>query len=58
MWLARHFSGFGLSIEDVDQLTPEQTDALRRVGRQLLKAEQDERVAHTRVIARAAGMRL
>jgi hypothetical protein len=58
MWLARHFAGLGLSVEDVDQLTPEQTDQLRRVGARLLKAESEERVAHTRVIARAAGMRL
>jgi hypothetical protein len=58
MWLARYFPGLGLSVDDVDDLTPEQTDQLRKVGRKLLNSEADERLAHTRVIAAAAGIRL
>jgi hypothetical protein len=58
MWLARYFPGLHFSVRDVDQLTPEEAGALHRVGLKLLKGEAEERFAHTRAIAMAAGLRL
>jgi hypothetical protein len=58
MWLAHHFPGLALDVDAVWHHTPEQTDAMRRAGRELLEAEAEERLAHTKVIARAAGMRM
>lgn len=57
MWLAHHFPGLHLTLEDVDQMTPEATTALRQAGNQLLKVEFEERWAHTKAIARAAASR-
>lgn len=54
MWLARHFPGLHLRPDDVAQMTPEETAAMRRVGRKILEGEADERIAHTKVIAQAA----
>lgn len=54
MWLARYFPGLHLGVDDVDQLTPEQTTAMRTVGGKLLKNELEERITFTKVLARAA----
>ncbi len=58
MWLAHHFPGLSLRPEDVDQLTPERTEMMRKVGEKILSDESKERLAHTKVIARAAGMKV
>lgn len=58
LWLARHFPGLRLGVDDVGRMLPEETRALQRVGQKLLKGEADERLAHTKVIAMACGARL
>lgn len=59
MWLARYFPGLGYRPEDVDELNPELTGAMRKVGRKLLDGEADERWAHTKILAKAsAGVRI
>lgn len=54
MYAARYFPGLSLSVADVDQMTPEQTAALRKAGGKILRAEAEERLIHTKAIARAA----
>lgn len=46
-----------ITRDTLDAMTPEETRALRRAGERLLKSEIDERFAHTKIIARAGGMR-
>lgn len=58
MWLAHHFPGLSLTIERLDAMTPEETQALVKAGRKILKARSDEWLGHTRVIAAAAGARV
>jgi hypothetical protein len=42
----------------VEQLTPEETGALIKAGQKLLKEDAEERWAHTKIIATAAGAKL
>jgi len=58
MWLAHHFPGLHLRPEDADQLTPEETAAMVKAGKKILKGEADERWAHTRIIAMSSGARI
>lgn len=58
MWLAHHFPGLGITPEAIDEMTPEQTTALRKAGEAILKDERELQFAHTKLIARAAGMRM
>jgi hypothetical protein len=58
MWLARYFPGLHLRFEDLDRLLPETTTAMRKAGDEILKTEAEERFAHTKIIAGAAGIRL
>ena len=58
MFFARYFPGLRLSAADVDAMTPEETNAMRRAGMKMLNAEAAEKLEHTKAIARAAGARL
>lgn len=58
MWLARYFPGLSLRPDDIGQMTPEETRAMFKAGRRLLKIEAEERLMHTRVIAASAGARM
>jgi hypothetical protein len=58
MWFARYFPGLPTMLEHVSRLTPEETAEVSKAGREFLKHEGDERVAHTKAIATAAGMRM
>lgn len=57
MWLAHHFPGLGLTPEGLGKLTPEETKVLTEQGRSIVKAKGEEWIAHTKIIARAAGGR-
>lgn len=58
MWLAHHFPGLRYRIEELQELTIEDTAVLYQEGERILKGEADERLAHTKAIATAAGMRV
>lgn len=51
MALARNFPGLALSVDDVNEMTPEMTAALKKAGKKVLDVEREERWAHTRMIA-------
>ena len=53
MWLAHHFPGLSLTVEDVDRLTPEQTTALFKAGRTILDGVEKNKVAHTTAIMKS-----
>jgi hypothetical protein len=67
MFLAHHFPGLSLVIErllrhdpesPLEQLTPEETNALIRAGEKTLKANTEDRWAHTKILVQASGARL
>jgi hypothetical protein len=60
MHFSHHFPGLLRApvIESVARLTPEQTSVLWAEGCKLLDSELEERIAHTKAVAAAAGMRL
>jgi hypothetical protein len=58
MWLARYFPGLTIDEATLSAMTPEQTRAMRKAGARLLKAEGEERFAHTKLIATASGARI
>lgn len=58
MFLARNFPGLPAILEWTDSVAPEATRTLAEAGDKLLEGEAKERIAHTKVIARAAGMKL
>lgn len=59
MFFARYFPGLALTEERLNDQVPEATSAMRRAGERILKAEGEERVAHTKgIMQAAAGRRL
>ena len=58
MFLARYFPGLHLRPADVNGMTPEETNAMRKAGEKLLKGEFEERWKHTEIVARAVGGRV
>lgn len=58
MWLARNFPGLNLGIDDVEAMTPEQTNTLRKAGAKIIEREEKMRFEHTRLIAMSNGMKL
>lgn len=51
MHLASHFPGLGLTVEQLDEMTPAQIGALVTAGRKVLKLQADERWAELKAIA-------
>jgi hypothetical protein len=54
MWFARHFPGLYLDPARLDELPPEQTLAMHKVGQKMLDGECRERLEHTKGIMRAS----
>lgn len=54
MGLAHHFPGLQLSVNDVNEMTPETTAELRKAGDKILKRELKERLALAEVTGLAA----
>jgi hypothetical protein len=55
MWLAHHFPGLHLRPSDLYHgITPEETNAIKEAGDEVLDGVMKERWRHTEVIAKAA----
>lgn len=58
MYFGRYFPGLQITPDVLNEMTPEETHAMRKAGDKLLAGEIKERFNHTAIVARAAGMRM